>query len=558
MLSLLATMVLMAGSTEAKPVMAVLPFDNQTGLTEYDVLGKGLADMMITDLVAWGGVTVVEREKLESILTELKQQQTRYFDPAGRKKIGQLLGARYQLTGTILAVLPKVRIEARLFDTNKGETVLTARAEGTHENLFELQQEVVKRLIEGIDARLARGTSFNKVTAPDLSALLAYSKSLDLLDRGKLDEAQAGFAALLKQRPTFLLARDQRDAIVARLKDANVKREQGIVAGAADLARYVDETLAKPFPTEPDAQQTALKCRLFRGVFLERALAVHLGKGNHDFKFNAVRPGHEAQAMAGAKAWLDNVRTWLTDNARVKGGQAKIPQELLDSAQRARLFAETPDEATFARAVLLGDIGSLTMAPAPGDVDAKLGDAAMKELAALAARKMGAARTDKNERVQSEAIKAQELWADALMHQGKLEDGIGKLQEVLDAFPQHERFKAIDTRIRKSLEPNEYERLDWPKVMKTCEYWSVMKAPRNIVGQTGQRRGSIALRELVDEAAKNCKFSRYLESNPRVDHPLPWDTWAGYAEVLGDCESALKWNARASRKEDLDECEPKK
>lgn len=556
MLSLVATLLLAAGSADSKPVMMVLPFNNQTGLADYDVLGKGVADMMITDLVAWGGVTVVEREKLESILSELKLQQTKAFDPAARQKIGQLVGARYQLTGTILAVLPKVRLEARLFETNKGETVLTARAEGTQDNLFEMQQELVKRLIEGIDAKLARGTSFSKVTAPDLSALLAYSKSLDLLDRGKLDEAQAGFAALLKQRPTFLLARDKRDAIVARLKDANVKREQGIVAGAADLARYVDETLAKPFPSEPDAQQTALKCRLYRGVFLERALAAHLGKGNHDFRFNAVRPGHEAQAMAGARAWIDNLRTWLTDNARTKGGAAKIPQELIDSAQRAGLMIETPDEATFARAVLLGDIGRLTMAPAPGDLDAKLGDVAMKELSALATRKMATARTVKN--AQGDAIEAQVLWADALIHQGKLEEGIGKLQEALDAFPQHERFKDLDSKIRKSLEPTEYERLDWPKVMKTCEYWSVMKAPRNIVGQTGQRRGSIALRELVDEAAKNCKWARYLESNPPVEHPLPWDTWAGYAEVLGDCDSALKWNAKATRKADLDECDPKK
>jgi hypothetical protein len=39
-----------------------------------------------------------------------------------------------------------------------------------------------------------------------------------------------------------------------------------------------------------------------------------------------------------------------------------------------------------------------------------------------------------------------------------------------------------------------------------------------------------------------------------VEHPLPWDTWAGYAEKLGDCESALRWNTQAASKEKLDSC----
>ena len=48
----LAALVLMASTASAaeKLVVAVLYFDNNTGNREYDVLQKGLADMLITDL----------------------------------------------------------------------------------------------------------------------------------------------------------------------------------------------------------------------------------------------------------------------------------------------------------------------------------------------------------------------------------------------------------------------------------------------------------------------------------------------------------------------------
>ena len=52
-----------ADAAPEKPVLMVIYFDNLTGKPEQDVLKKGLADMIITDLVAYDGVTVVERDK---------------------------------------------------------------------------------------------------------------------------------------------------------------------------------------------------------------------------------------------------------------------------------------------------------------------------------------------------------------------------------------------------------------------------------------------------------------------------------------------------------------
>ena len=98
-----------------RPVVTVLYFDNLTGLPGYDVLQKGLADMMVTDLVASEAVDVVERERFQAVVAELKLQRSRYFDPATAQQLGKAVGASHAVTGTIMAVEPAVRLSVRVW-----------------------------------------------------------------------------------------------------------------------------------------------------------------------------------------------------------------------------------------------------------------------------------------------------------------------------------------------------------------------------------------------------------------------------------------------------------
>src|SRR5207245_76973 len=75
------------------PIVAVLYFDNNTGDPAMDALQKGLADMMITDLAAVDGVTVVERSRLQAVVGELALQRGKYFDQQTAVKLGKGVGA---------------------------------------------------------------------------------------------------------------------------------------------------------------------------------------------------------------------------------------------------------------------------------------------------------------------------------------------------------------------------------------------------------------------------------------------------------------------------------
>src|SRR5438552_18577221 len=70
-----------AAGAQSKRI-AISYFDNNSKDKEWDPIQKGLADMLITDLSQLKSVEIVEREKLNAILDELKLQKSKYIDPS--------------------------------------------------------------------------------------------------------------------------------------------------------------------------------------------------------------------------------------------------------------------------------------------------------------------------------------------------------------------------------------------------------------------------------------------------------------------------------------------
>lgn len=67
---------------------------------EWDI-GKGIADMIVTDLVRDGTYSVIERKQLDKILAEQNFTNTDRANPATAAKIGKVLGVNAIVIGTI-------------------------------------------------------------------------------------------------------------------------------------------------------------------------------------------------------------------------------------------------------------------------------------------------------------------------------------------------------------------------------------------------------------------------------------------------------------------------
>jgi TolB-like protein len=113
-----AFVVPMAAEAQAKTVIAVLYFDNNSigrDRADFDGIGKGIADMLITDMAQNQNVRVVERERIQALLTEQNLTKAGTIDPTTAIRLGKIIGAQYMITGGFMS-------------DGRGTYVLTARA----------------------------------------------------------------------------------------------------------------------------------------------------------------------------------------------------------------------------------------------------------------------------------------------------------------------------------------------------------------------------------------------------------------------------------------------
>lgn len=191
----------------APKALAVLDFDNNSGDSRYDPLGKGVASMMISDLSSVPSIQVVERQRLQDLMREMDLQRSRYFDPSTAQQLGQMVGAEYVLVGSLVAMQPKIRIDTRVVRVATGEVVKTAEVTGREDRLFELQQKLADALIDGLEIalspeereRLLAQQEANRIQTVETA--LAYSEALSLFDREDYVGAAEKMAGVMRAAP---------------------------------------------------------------------------------------------------------------------------------------------------------------------------------------------------------------------------------------------------------------------------------------------------------------------------------------------------------------------
>jgi TolB-like protein len=215
----------------AKPTIAVLTFDNNTGATDYDALGKGMSAMMITDLSSVDDIQVVERERMQDLLKEMEMQRTQYFDSTTAARAGKLVGAQYVVVGSMAAVRPSMRIDTRIVRVETGEIVKAAKVVGKEDKLFDLEQKLANELIDGLpvalspEARAKATQRQNESRIDDLNVLVNFSNALALYDIGDYGGALERMVPVVRAAPNSY--------VVKMSYDAMKKRSQAKVADKA-------------------------------------------------------------------------------------------------------------------------------------------------------------------------------------------------------------------------------------------------------------------------------------------------------------------------------------
>jgi TolB-like protein len=167
-----------------KPSIAVLPFQNMGGDPEQEYFVDGLVEDIITALSRFKSLFVIARNS--SFTYKGKAIDIR--------QVGHELGVQYVLEGSVRKAGSRVRITGQLIRAETGAHVWADRFEGATADVFDLQDEVVEKVIAAIAPSVERAeieAAQRKPTA-NLSAHDCYLRASPFWwsgNRDKSDEA---------------------------------------------------------------------------------------------------------------------------------------------------------------------------------------------------------------------------------------------------------------------------------------------------------------------------------------------------------------------------------
>lgn len=222
--------------------IAISYFDNSSGDAKYNALSKGIADMLITDLSKIKGVTIVEREKLEKLIQEIKLGQSKYFDPTTAQKLGKGLGAQNILTGSFYILDNTIRMDARLIDVQTGGIIFAEQVSGNKNNFFALHQQLANLLAKKLNIPYSPDLSglYKASDEVTLTEVVNFSNALELQDEGMNGEAKQLLEKTIKTNPKFHFAQNKLDEIKEWLKKVELERERLIAEELKNTINTLD------------------------------------------------------------------------------------------------------------------------------------------------------------------------------------------------------------------------------------------------------------------------------------------------------------------------------
>ena len=151
-----------AVQAHGRPSIAVIPFQLRSDDARFDSIGDGLADDTIAALSRMADFFVVSR---------LSTMAFRHA-PVGVRRIGEMLGVQYVVSGTVQIAYPRALLVAELADTRDGRIVWSQRFQGDVADVFAMQIELARKVVQSLtpfvrslELKRARITNFDQLDA---------------------------------------------------------------------------------------------------------------------------------------------------------------------------------------------------------------------------------------------------------------------------------------------------------------------------------------------------------------------------------------------------------
>jgi len=189
------------GARPAEKSVAVLYFENLGGPKEDEYFRDGITEDIITELSKIEGLRVNQR----SMVLGFRDK------PVVASQVGQQLGVSYVLEGSLRRAGDRLRITAKLVETATGYAVWSERYDREMKDVFEVQDEIARKIAEALRIKLSRQEQDAIASKPtdNLQAYDLYLRGRSYarrLTRQDLEFALQMLENAVSQDPNFALA----------------------------------------------------------------------------------------------------------------------------------------------------------------------------------------------------------------------------------------------------------------------------------------------------------------------------------------------------------------
>ena len=170
--------------------IAVMPFVNLSGSRDHDYFSIGFVEDLNTDLAHFANLEVISSYSTHKIRSESRDALT----------VASQLGIDFLLNGNLRRFKGNVRISAQLMETNGGRIVWAERYDAPVDTWFDIQDDIVARVVSAISAKIDRTllAAARKKPLPGMAAYDFWLRGMTCLRKGT-PEADREARKLFKQ-----------------------------------------------------------------------------------------------------------------------------------------------------------------------------------------------------------------------------------------------------------------------------------------------------------------------------------------------------------------------
>jgi len=174
----------MAFPLPERPSIAVLPFNNMSGVPDQEYLADGITENIITALSYIPEIFVIARNSTFTYKGKAVKAQ----------EVAEDLGVRFILEGSVQKSGDRVRIAAQLIDATNGRHLWADRYDRDLQDLFALQDEITLKIVFALQVKLSVGmqTRLARKAMPNFEAWSYYVRGVGpWMRHSKADNAKA-------------------------------------------------------------------------------------------------------------------------------------------------------------------------------------------------------------------------------------------------------------------------------------------------------------------------------------------------------------------------------